>query len=107
MALGWVLALGNPVVLILVLIYFAVQYETTIATEEAVLAEIFGDEWERYTQEVSQFIPRFKLPRGKAPVMTNGCYLRRECSTSAVVVVLLLFAELIKYLNYKDILPLP
>jgi protein-S-isoprenylcysteine O-methyltransferase Ste14 len=105
--LGWVLALGNPLVALVVLGFFGLQYQVTINTEEAVLANLFGEQWEAYTKSTPLFIPRLRLPKGQAPELVKPHFLRREYVTAGLVVFMLALSELIKYLNYKDILPLP
>jgi protein-S-isoprenylcysteine O-methyltransferase Ste14 len=104
--LGWVMALGNPLVALIVLGFFALQYQTTIATEEAVLADIFGEQWEAYTRSTPLFLPRLRLPKGQLPQLEKPHFLRREYSTAGLVLLMLMFTELIKYLNVAGYLPL-
>jgi protein-S-isoprenylcysteine O-methyltransferase Ste14 len=57
-SMGLTIMSGNPVALVITLVYFTIQYRTTIRHEERVLTEIFGDAFREYMARVPSFLPK-------------------------------------------------
>jgi phage-related protein len=64
MGLGFVIACGSVLVAVVVLIYLGVTLTAAILTEESVLRERFGDEYDRYADGLtSNSDRRFSVDR--------------------------------------------
>lgn len=82
-----------PFLILVVWLYFGFQYYFIVKVEESKLVELFGEEYNRYREQVPTFIPRLKPAQGKSnqrPDFANA--LRSEKSTFlSFVGILLLF----------------
>lgn len=71
-----------PYLILGVLFYFAFQYYFIVKLEEQKLRELFKDEYTKYTQSVSRFLPRFTPVAASIPTQPNfKNALRSEKST--------------------------
>lgn len=107
LGVGFSLYTENPLVLGIVLIYFAVQYRVTISHEEAVLANLFGEQHADYVRRVPCFIPRLSGFNPEPPgAITNLQPLRQEAVHALVFLGLLPLLDLLRLLHIQGLLAL-
>ena len=95
----------NPVVLLVVLIYFAWQYVTTIRHEESELAALFGDEYAEYRRNTPCFFPKFShFDAGPEPTVGLR-HLRAEALRCTVALLAVPMFELLTLLHVRGVLP--
>jgi len=91
-----------PWLLLVVWLFFGMQYYFIIKLEEEKLQEIFGNEYLEYCREVPRIIPRLHPLRSSHPVQPNikGA-LRSEKSTflSFTLILLLFGIKMVFFLN--------
>ncbi len=88
-----------PWLLLIVWLFFGVQYYFIIKLEEEKLGEIFGDSYLEYCREVPRILPRLRPAHSSHPVQPNlkGA-LRSEKSTFlSFTLILLLFGLKMKF----------
>jgi protein-S-isoprenylcysteine O-methyltransferase Ste14 len=95
----------NLLVLIIVLVYFILQYRTTIKHEEAVLSGLFGETYANYKRVTPCFIPRFSHLDTTPPESINLRPLSREFSHGLAALALIPLFRLIALLHEGRILP--
>jgi protein-S-isoprenylcysteine O-methyltransferase Ste14 len=95
----------NPIVLAIVLVYFTLQYRTTIIHEESVLTALFGETYNLYKRVTPCFIPRFSHLDTTPPESINLRPLAREFSHGLAALALIPLFRLIALLHESRILP--
>jgi protein-S-isoprenylcysteine O-methyltransferase Ste14 len=78
MTMGFAVMTVNPLALIIMLAYFAVQYAVTIGFEEKVLAAKFGEDYRDFERTVPRFIPRLSGYNPNPPESVNMAQLAQE-----------------------------
>lgn len=85
--------LWMPYLLLIVAVYFGIQYNLIVLSEEAALLRLFGEQFTRYRNSVPRFIPRMKpssLNNPLSPDWKTG--MRTERSTfMSLGAILLMF----------------
>jgi len=105
LALGLAVISENLLILILAVVYFAVQYRITIRHEEAVLAEAFGRAYKDYCGRVPCFFPRLSSYRHAPLPAISLSALRAECTHAVGFLVLAGLFELAETLHTHHLLP--
>jgi protein-S-isoprenylcysteine O-methyltransferase Ste14 len=103
--LGAGLAFESLVLTLVLATVFAVGHWPAMQREEARLAELFGDEYERYRRGV----PRF-LPRPRRMVMPHAIHVHTGSFTlalreAALIPLILVVADLLEWAKLAGILP--
>lgn len=71
-----------PYLMYLVIFFFSIQYAFIVKHEEGTLVELFGDEFERYRNEVPRFFPRISRYPYRSSIKPDlSAALRSEKST--------------------------
>jgi protein-S-isoprenylcysteine O-methyltransferase Ste14 len=102
---GLSLFVQNPLLLLLVLIYFWAQYRVTIRYEETLLAERFGEEHAQYINQVPCFLPSFGHADFTSPRSVDVPALRDEAVNCLVYLLFMPISQLIVLLQQHDIVP--
>lgn len=105
LALGFASLSENPLILLIVLIYFAVQYVATIRYEERALRETFGEVYDDYARRVPCFLPNFRATDYAPPGSVNMKYLQLEVIRVLVFLIMIPMFELLSLLHEQGILP--
>src|SRR5205085_611113 len=64
MLLGFLVLINNPWCIAIILSVIVATYPSTIAYEESLMAQLFGDEWTVYRGRVGLLIPRGRVGLG-------------------------------------------
>lgn len=104
LALGFAALSENPLVLLVVAIYFAMQYLATIRYEETALRVTFGETYAEYARRVPCFIPNFRGTDFSAPAALSMAYLRIEAVRVLLFLAIIPLYELLELLHAKRIL---
>ncbi|HOF88316.1 MAG TPA: isoprenylcysteine carboxylmethyltransferase family protein [Armatimonadota bacterium] len=104
LGLGFAVITSNPLVLLLVLVYFAVQYRTTVRHEERTLAALFGAVFHDYMARVPRFIPNLALFDPTPPETVNLRSLTDELRHSLAFLALLLLWQAVTALQVAGVL---
>ena len=79
-----------PYFSLMTLTFFAVNYSLIIRIEEAYLAETFGDDYEKYRQNVNRWLPSFRLKGKTSPSFSFSKAVDAEKPTLAVLALTLI-----------------
>ena len=104
LGLGMVALSQNVVALVVSLLYFVLQYRTTIRFEEATLARIFGEQHAEYVQRISCFIPRLATFDPTPPESINLHPLQLELSRSIAYLAAIPLMEMINLLQKLQVI---
>lgn len=96
---------GNPLVLLLVVVYFTIQYRVTIRHEERALTTIFGEVFTAYMQRVPSFIPNFNLFDPTPPETVNLGPLYKEIRHSLFYLLIILIWQTVTALQTAGLMP--
>lgn len=105
LGIGVAVVTENPLVLLLVLLYFGLQYGITIRYEEQVLAEAFGEEHTAYMREVPCFLPRRLRFDRTLPTSLVLPPLLDEARNSLLFLAIIPLVQLILLLHELCVLP--
>jgi protein-S-isoprenylcysteine O-methyltransferase Ste14 len=103
LGLGLSVISGNPLVLLIVLIYFTAQYRTTIRHEERALTAIFGEVFLAYLQRVPSFIPKLSLYDPAPPETINLGPLYKEIRHSLFYLIVILIWQTVTALQVAGV----
>ncbi len=96
---------GNPLVLLIVVIYFTVQYRITIRHEERALTALFGEIFTAYMQRVPSFIPQLALFDPTPPDTINLGPLYKEIRHSLFYLIVILLWQTVTALQTAGVVP--
>ncbi|MDO8684854.1 MAG: isoprenylcysteine carboxylmethyltransferase family protein [Armatimonadota bacterium] len=105
LGLGMSMLSENPIVLALVMLYFALQYRTSILYEEAVLTKKFGQEYLEYARTTPCFLPKLSNLDTTAPETINLKPLKSEVGHALAALAIIPLFELLALLHERGVLP--
>lgn len=96
---------GRVLVLVINAVLFAVMYSMLVRREEAFLAEHFGEDYQRYLQEVPRFIPKLSFYSQPDEIALRPKYLANAVKDALAWFFIMPAFELIEHLQNVHILP--
>lgn len=105
LALGLSALSENPLILLISVTYFTVQYFATIRHEETALRTKFGVVYEEYTRRVPCLLPSCRHWDSTSPGDVNIRALLKEMRASVFFLLAIPLMELITLLHEKGIVP--
>lgn len=103
--LGVSIMSGRMCVVLINAVIFAIMYTKLVKREEGFLAEHFGEDYQRYLQEVPRFIPNFKLYDQPDEILLRPKYLLKAVKDGIAWFFILPAFEFIEFLQNIHLLP--
>ena len=103
--MGFGLAVGLPVLALILAVTFLVLYPSVVAEEEIRLRQIFGEAYERYCATVPAWIPRWSLYSESPTLVVMPSRIRKGILDAMWYLWAFAFIELLEVVHEHALVP--